>query len=167
MKSFIHAMSFRSAVEKDGHTFTFHIQCLIFEFSYHICLSQVPLVEKDKVMLFEVEVRGKTFYSKQVRKVLIRLYKPMTFVQSDKPIYLPGQTGNFKLITKHEFLLLTEVVTVAWSVRMWLGNWRVAAVLLVQDPVWALSVDWCQCISGILFTSPLNACVVRKNNKRL
>lgn len=77
----------------------------MFEFSSHVCLSQVPLVEKDKVMLFEVEVRGKTFYSKQVRKVSIRLYKPMTFVQSDKPIYLPGQTGNFKLLTKHVFHL--------------------------------------------------------------
>ncbi|KAF3847191.1 hypothetical protein F7725_020219 [Dissostichus mawsoni] len=35
-----------------------------------------------------------TFYSKEVRKVMIRSYQPMTFIQTDKPIYLPGQTGN-------------------------------------------------------------------------
>lgn len=42
----------------------------------------------------EVEVRGEKFFSKKTSKVMIRVYKPLTFVQTDKPIYLPGQTGN-------------------------------------------------------------------------
>uniref|UniRef100_A0A3Q3N968 Macroglobulin domain-containing protein n=1 Tax=Labrus bergylta TaxID=56723 RepID=A0A3Q3N968_9LABR len=49
---------------------------------------------KDGVADFEVELRGAKFYSKEVRKVMIRTYEPMTFVQTDKPIYLPGQTGK-------------------------------------------------------------------------
>lgn len=28
------------------------------------------------------------------KKIMIRVYQPMTFVQTDKPIHLPGQTGN-------------------------------------------------------------------------
>uniref|UniRef100_A0A3B3YWZ2 Uncharacterized protein n=1 Tax=Poecilia mexicana TaxID=48701 RepID=A0A3B3YWZ2_9TELE len=32
------------------------------------------------------------------RKVLIKAYQPMTFIQTDKPIYLPGQTGNGELL---------------------------------------------------------------------
>uniref|UniRef100_A0A3Q3RY91 Alpha-2-macroglobulin-like 1 n=1 Tax=Mastacembelus armatus TaxID=205130 RepID=A0A3Q3RY91_9TELE len=51
-----------------------------------------------RVQTFEVEVRGKTFSSKEVRKVMIQVYQPMTFVQTDKPLYLPGQTGNLRLI---------------------------------------------------------------------
>uniref|UniRef100_A0A7N8XPS2 Alpha-2-macroglobulin-like n=1 Tax=Mastacembelus armatus TaxID=205130 RepID=A0A7N8XPS2_9TELE len=55
-------------------------------------------VKKQEVQTFEVEVRGDTFYSKEVRKVMIQVYQPMTFVQTDKPLYLPGQTGNLRLM---------------------------------------------------------------------
>lgn len=57
-------------------------------------LSQVPLVTNEDVQTFEVEVRGNTFHSVEARKVMIKAYKPKTFIQTDKPIYLPGQTGN-------------------------------------------------------------------------
>lgn len=57
-------------------------------------MSQVPNVEKDQVMELEVEVRGENFYSKETRKVMIRNFQPASLIQTDKPIYLPGQTGN-------------------------------------------------------------------------
>lgn len=66
--------------------------------SYVICtLSpfQAPHVENDEVQNFKVKVQGETFLSTEERKVMIKPYKPMTFVQTDKPIYNPGQTGNF------------------------------------------------------------------------
>lgn len=55
-------------------------------------------MQNEVVQKLEVEVRGDKFYSKEVRKVKIHSYKPRTFVQTDKPIYLPGQTGNLQLI---------------------------------------------------------------------
>uniref|UniRef100_A0A673C6V2 Uncharacterized protein n=1 Tax=Sphaeramia orbicularis TaxID=375764 RepID=A0A673C6V2_9TELE len=58
-----------------------------------VSLQQVPSVTEDEVQDFEVEVRGNTFYSKEVRKVKIIVRKPVTFIQTDKPLYLPGQTG--------------------------------------------------------------------------
>lgn len=65
-------------------------------------LSQVPDVEKDTVMALEVEVQGDNFYSKEDRKVMIRRFRPESFIQTDKPIYLPGQTGNlWMIITGH------------------------------------------------------------------
>lgn len=57
-------------------------------------MSQVPSTEKDDVRRLEVEVQGNTFYSKESRKVLIKLFKPASFIQTDKPIYIPGQTGE-------------------------------------------------------------------------
>lgn len=47
----------------------------------------------------KVEVQGATFHSEEVRKVMIKIYQPVTIIQTDKPIYLPGQTGNFKLMS--------------------------------------------------------------------
>ncbi|KAG7240555.1 hypothetical protein INR49_026762 [Caranx melampygus] len=67
---------------------------------FHTCTHfQAPEVQIQDVQKFEVEVRGDTFYSKEVRKVMVKVYKPATFVQTDKPIYLPGQTVHFRVIT--------------------------------------------------------------------
>ncbi|XP_034095863.1 alpha-2-macroglobulin-like [Gymnodraco acuticeps] len=67
---------------------------------FHICTQfTTPSVEDDVVQEFQVEVRGDTFYSKEVRKVMIKSYQPMMFIQTDKPIYLPGQTVKFRVIS--------------------------------------------------------------------
>lgn len=57
-------------------------------------MSQVPDVRDETVMVLEVELQGSTFSSKEARKVMIKRFIPETFIQTDKPIYLPGQTGN-------------------------------------------------------------------------
>ncbi|XP_054590976.2 alpha-2-macroglobulin-like [Nothobranchius furzeri] len=67
---------------------------------FHDCLQcQIPSVDKEDIWDIEVVVRGNTFYSREVRKVMINDYKPKTFIQTDKPIYLPGQTVHFRLVT--------------------------------------------------------------------
>ncbi|XP_014017955.2 alpha-2-macroglobulin [Salmo salar] len=66
---------------------------------FHRCFQfQAPHVENDEVQNFKVKVQGETFLSTEERKVMIKPYKPMTFVQTDKPIYNPGQTVQFRVI---------------------------------------------------------------------
>ncbi|XP_070982364.1 alpha-2-macroglobulin-like isoform X2 [Oncorhynchus clarkii lewisi] len=67
---------------------------------FHRCFQfQAPQVESSKVQNFKVEVRGEMFLSTEERKVMIKPYSPMTFIQTDKPIYNPGQTVKFRVIT--------------------------------------------------------------------
>uniref|UniRef100_A0A3B3VSH3 Macroglobulin domain-containing protein n=1 Tax=Poecilia latipinna TaxID=48699 RepID=A0A3B3VSH3_9TELE len=74
---------------------------------FHECIQFQPIQTAEiypwfmvSQMLFcFVQVQGNTFYSEEVRKVLIKAYQPMTFIQTDKPIYLPGQTVRFRVVT--------------------------------------------------------------------
>lgn len=58
---------------------------------------QAPVVHTDEIHDFEVKVQGSTFSAEEVRKVMFKVYQTMTFIQTDKPIYTPGQTGNYKV----------------------------------------------------------------------
>uniref|UniRef100_A0A667Z632 Alpha-macroglobulin receptor-binding domain-containing protein n=1 Tax=Myripristis murdjan TaxID=586833 RepID=A0A667Z632_9TELE len=82
----------------------------------HTCVKfKVPMVQNQEVRNLEVEVHGKTFHSKEIRKVMIRAYSPMTFIQTDKPMYLPGQTG--KCVFYFSLSSYTVTVTPAPSVE--------------------------------------------------
>uniref|UniRef100_A0A3Q3QX32 Uncharacterized protein n=1 Tax=Monopterus albus TaxID=43700 RepID=A0A3Q3QX32_MONAL len=72
----------------------------LFKWTSRKDLHTCAQFQNDEVWNFEVEVQGSMFSSKEVRKVMIRVYQLMTFVQTDKPIYLPGQTGNLELLVK-------------------------------------------------------------------
>ncbi|XP_061537672.1 alpha-2-macroglobulin-like [Phycodurus eques] len=90
MTVFLNSKEQNTTVFKDASSKDFH-KCLKFK---------VPDPKSnDEVQHMVVEVRGATFYSREVRKVMIKVYKPMTFIQTDKPIYLPGQTVQFRVVS--------------------------------------------------------------------
>lgn len=70
---------------------------MLFVLLSTLILIQVPLVEHG-VFELEVKVEGATFHSRDVKKVMAKVYKPRIFIQTDKPIYLPGQTGKAQLM---------------------------------------------------------------------
>ncbi|XP_016369007.1 alpha-2-macroglobulin-like [Sinocyclocheilus rhinocerous] len=70
------------------------------EEEFHRCFNiQTPLVEAESVQTMKVELQGKNFKMTEERKVMLRRYNHLTFIQTDKPIYIPGQTVNFRVVT--------------------------------------------------------------------
>uniref|UniRef100_A0A3B3I6B6 Alpha-macroglobulin receptor-binding domain-containing protein n=1 Tax=Oryzias latipes TaxID=8090 RepID=A0A3B3I6B6_ORYLA len=85
---------------------------------FHECIDfQVML--NSEVLMFEVVVQGNTFYSREERKVTIKVYKPGTFVQTDKPKYLPGQTVHFRVVS-----LDNKLRPANQQVSNKIGQWR-------------------------------------------
>uniref|UniRef100_A0A671U9I5 Alpha-2-macroglobulin-like n=1 Tax=Sparus aurata TaxID=8175 RepID=A0A671U9I5_SPAAU len=84
------------------------------------------MLQNEVVQKLEVEVRGDKFYSKEVKKVKIQFYKPRSFVQTDKPIYLPGQTGNLQLIIYDVYSLITIYLN---RIGQWLNKTSDAKIL--------------------------------------
>ncbi|XP_050984847.1 LOW QUALITY PROTEIN: alpha-2-macroglobulin-like [Labeo rohita] len=70
------------------------------EKEFHRCFNfQTPQVEAESVQTMKVELQGENFKMTEERKVLFRRYNPLTLIQTDKPIYIPGQTVNFRVVT--------------------------------------------------------------------
>ncbi|XP_072548194.1 alpha-2-macroglobulin-like [Salminus brasiliensis] len=86
------------------------------EEEFHRCSQfKAPQVEGQSVQEIKVEVKGEHFVMTEKRKVMFKSYNPLTFIQTDKPIYNPGQTVNFRVVTmganlvplKQEYSILT------------------------------------------------------------
>nr|AAI53915.1 Zgc:171426 protein [Danio rerio] len=59
----------------------------------HRCFKfQAPQVNGDSVQTVRVVVQGQSFKMTEESKVMFRSYLPLTFIQTDKPLYNPGQT---------------------------------------------------------------------------
>lgn len=58
---------------------------------------QAPCVDVESVWKLNVVVKGQCFKMTEERKVMFRPYLPLTFIQTDKPIYNPGQTGALQM----------------------------------------------------------------------
>ncbi|XP_060754040.1 alpha-2-macroglobulin-like [Neoarius graeffei] len=66
---------------------------------HHCSHFEAPQVEHASVQEIKVEVKGERFKITEKRKVMFKSYNTLVFIQTDKPIYNPGQTVNFRIVS--------------------------------------------------------------------
>ncbi|XP_067293414.1 alpha-2-macroglobulin-like protein 1 [Pseudorasbora parva] len=95
---------------------------------FHRCFSfKAPRVDGESVQKLKVEVQGRVFKMTEERKVMFRSYRPLTFIQTDKPIYNPGQIVNFRVVTMTAKLVpldqMYSLVVVEDNANNRIGQW--------------------------------------------
>ncbi|KAI7790047.1 alpha-2-macroglobulin-like [Triplophysa rosa] len=94
----------------------------------HHCFNfKAPPVDGESVQKIRVEVKGMSFKLAEERKVMFRSYDPLTFIQTDKPIYTPGQMVHFRAVTMDSSFVpldqMYSMVVVEDSQSNRIGQW--------------------------------------------
>ncbi|KAG2470004.1 A2ML1 protein, partial [Polypterus senegalus] len=94
----------------------------IKEKDFYKCIEfRVPM-SNEFVGHIEVRLSGKSFEVENKKKVLITPIRSMTFIQTDKPIYKPGQTVKFRIFAMNEdFLPVNEKDPRSNRIGQWLN----------------------------------------------
>ncbi|XP_020030545.2 alpha-2-macroglobulin [Castor canadensis] len=89
---------------------------LVVEKDLFQCISfTVPQTSSNEVMFLTVQVKGATQEFRKRSTVMIQKKQSLIFVQTDKPIYKPGQIVKFRIVSVDEsFHPLNELMTLVY-----------------------------------------------------
>ncbi|NXF65439.1 A2ML1 protein, partial [Ciccaba nigrolineata] len=75
-----------------------------------------PADGTEEIATVKLIITGEGISTEEKKKVLIRKASSGTFIQTDKPIYQPGQTVKFRIVTlDEEFIALNDSVSHPWG----------------------------------------------------
>ncbi|MGH0169408.1 UNVERIFIED_CONTAM: hypothetical protein FKN15_001442 [Acipenser sinensis] len=92
------SLTFTVTMETNADNLTL-LEERVKENEFYRCVPfQVPVFPEETIVYLRAEVKGKTVDLEKRQKVLISSTKPLMFIQTDKPIYKPGQTAVVPLL---------------------------------------------------------------------
>uniref|UniRef100_A0A671LMT4 Alpha-2-macroglobulin domain-containing protein n=1 Tax=Sinocyclocheilus anshuiensis TaxID=1608454 RepID=A0A671LMT4_9TELE len=110
--SIIRHINLQSAVCKWSYTLNIFL----------ICIFQVPVVTVESVASVNVAIQGAETSLKKTTQILIKPPQNLLFIQSDKPIYKPGQTIKFRIVSLDSGLLPHNQDPYSNRIGQWLNQ---------------------------------------------
>ncbi|XP_038829483.1 alpha-2-macroglobulin-like [Salvelinus namaycush] len=111
---------------------------------FYRCISfQVPPVKADSVATVHVSIKGRKDEMSKKTKILIKPKRFLTIFQTDKPVYKPGQTVKFRIVSLDaSFLSFNQMfLTVELQdpnsnrIAQWLNQSTVSGILDLSHPM--------------------------------
>uniref|UniRef100_A0A4W5RIV9 Alpha-2-macroglobulin-like 1 n=1 Tax=Hucho hucho TaxID=62062 RepID=A0A4W5RIV9_9TELE len=95
---------------------------------------QVPTVKADSVATVHVSIKGRNDEMRKKAKIFIRPKRYLTIFQTDKPVYKPGQTVKFRIVSLDaSFLSFNQMVSYSDPnsnrIAQWLNQSTVSGIL--------------------------------------
>ncbi|KAF4070386.1 hypothetical protein AMELA_G00284910 [Ameiurus melas] len=67
---------------------------------YYRCIPfQVPVVSEESVASIDIQIKGESTFLNKTTKIIIKPPTSLIMIQTDKPIYKPGQTVMFRIVS--------------------------------------------------------------------
>ncbi|XP_058865670.1 alpha-2-macroglobulin-like protein 1 [Acipenser ruthenus] len=137
------SLTFTVTMETNADNLTL-LEERVKENEFYRCVPfQVPVFPEETIVYLRAEVKGKTVDLEKRQKVLISSTKPLMFIQTDKPIYKPGQTVKFRIVTldthfvpineKYKTVELQDPATN--RIAQWLDRTSVSGILDLSQPL--------------------------------
>ncbi|XP_053092313.1 alpha-2-macroglobulin-like protein 1 [Pangasianodon hypophthalmus] len=92
-------VSLKVNLEYNQNSVTLLMEKSITEEYYRCIPFQVPVVTVELVAFIKIEIKGLKTILNKATKILIIPPKHLTIIQTDKPIYKPGQTVKFRIVS--------------------------------------------------------------------
>uniref|UniRef100_A0A673Z6X6 Alpha-2-macroglobulin-like n=1 Tax=Salmo trutta TaxID=8032 RepID=A0A673Z6X6_SALTR len=98
--------------------------------------TSVPPVTADSVATVNVSIKGRKDEMSKMTKILIKPKRFLTIFQTDKPVYKPGQTVKFRIVSLDaSFLSFNQMDPNSNRIAQWLNQSTVSGILDLSHPM--------------------------------
>ncbi|XP_029628746.1 alpha-2-macroglobulin isoform X1 [Salmo trutta] len=136
-------LSLKVSLELEGGSSTILLEEDVTQDFYRCISFQVPPVTADSVATVNVSIKGRKDEMSKMTKILIKPKRFLTIFQTDKPVYKPGQTVKFRIVSLDaSFLSFNQMyLTVELQdpnsnrIAQWLNQSTVSGILDLSHPM--------------------------------
>ncbi|XP_036821656.1 alpha-2-macroglobulin-P isoform X2 [Oncorhynchus mykiss] len=136
-------LSLKVSMEMEGGSSTILLEAAVTKDFYRCTSFQVPTVKTDSVATVHVSIKGRKDEMSKKTKILIKPKRFLTIFQTDKPVYKPGQTVKFRIVSLDASFLsfnqMYETVELqdpnSNRIAQWLNQSTVSGILDLSHPM--------------------------------